>query len=322
MEKTSLNKALALFIVAQVMTIGCGDGGKPRRQPITRSGLNKPLGQNIAQPGNQMAADQKQNAGPSALSNPKDLNAKSEKMNKMKTELSQRSAGTASTAQQLEEGLYLLEEVTSHVVYQDSSTGDDVEMLNVYSNASLQLNKVMGESVGLISNFGDMGRQIVIPYKFYVKGLQGQAWQPKRDQSVSEVLLVTGIQMKPGASVLADAFRSGAEAVDEVTIIKMLASQPGSIDNETAYEAADHAGKKVHIRLRKGNDNKLRMLITVLEEGNASADSKKVSTKYLKRTIVLLYGKEGLAQGNKDTKPAVTNTEVPANPAAPSELQP
>lgn len=329
MEKTSLNKALALFIAAQVLAIGCGDGGKRRRQPITRSGsMQKAFAQNQ---GNAQFSDQKQTPGSSALSNPKDLKAKSEKMNKMKTELAQRSAGAGITAQQVEEGLYALEEISSHLVYQDSATGDDVEMLNIYSSNALQLNKVGGESVGLISNFADMGRQIVIPYKFFVKGLQGQPWQPKRDQSVSEVLFVTGAEMKPGSSSLVDAFRSGAEAVDEVTVIKALATQAGSIDNEVAYEATDHAGKKVHIRLRKGNEGKLRMVITVLEEGATAVDSKKVDGRYLKRTIVLVYGKEGQSQEKRDVKTEAMKPQAPIEqppasiisaPPAPPETQP
>lgn len=312
MGKVQFKRAIVALIAAQIaVVIGCGDGGaKPRRSPIKRQGTGLQKGGTAQKPNlpnqNGITPPAPPNGGANGgtpvagLPGQDETRNKSDLMKKMKSDLDLRAAGNAVQAQQLEEGLYSLEEVTSHFVYQDSGRGDDVEILSTYANNSLQLAKTGGNSVGLISNGMDSGRQIIVPYKFFVKGLNGQPWQPKRDSSVSEALLKTFAEIKPGSMALNDSFQKGADVVREVSVIETLASQPGQIDGEPAYEGTDYNGKKLYVRVRKSNEGKLRLLITVLEQGGATTDAKNSDSKYMKRTLVLTFSRQALPTANND----------------------
>lgn len=322
MEKTMLKRAVALMIAAQIVAVACGDGGKKRRTPIHRTGVNgqkaTPQGKSTPTPTTTPSATpppsggEKSTAqgGGDALPKEDDIKVKSQKMSQMKRELDQRMAGTSVSARELEEGIYTLELVVSHLSFQEGS--EELTALNVRRNNNGNISTLeVSESVGLASNLMDNGRNVIVPNKFYVQGFNGQPWQPKRDQSVSELVFKTALEIKPGSLTLTDVFADGADVrQDGVSLIQSLTSVPGAIDGQTAYQVSDFDGKKVNLRLRKGSDGKLRMVVTVLESGDEAVSSDpKTSNRYMNRTLVFIYSREALPVDK--SIPEEKKTELP-----------
>ena len=304
MEKAIYKRYTVLISLALTILAGCGESPK-QPTPIRRTGdganLNSPR-----KPGEDQPPAPPKNNPPESKDRPRqdlpseaEIKAKSEKIGKMSAEVKQKAQGSPLAASQFQEGLYNLEELYSQFEYFDSSRGDDVMLLNKstveYVSDSMKLNKVGNEGVGLMSNGIDIGRQLIVPYKFIVKAQEGQAWKPKRDQSASEVLLKTYAEPRLGTMSLYDLFQNGADAVQQVSLIEALGSTQGLVDKEIGYEASDSTGKKIMIRPRQNEQGKLILLVTILEQG-ASAQSSATTMKYMRRTLVFVYHRKALSE--------------------------
>ncbi len=331
MNKSKYINSLALLLAVQVAAVACAEAGrgKQRRQPIQRNkntGLLKDANKTASSKPKVSSPEDPEtnngsakNAKTAPLPNQNDTKIKSNKIKAMKAQVTEYIQGTAVEAQKLAEGLYSLEEVVSHLEFQDSTRGDHVGLISIYTNRSLQLDKTKSDNVGIMSNTLDEGRSLIIPYKFFVKSLNGQPWQPKRDQSVSEVVFKTVAESKPGSMSLNDSFQNGADVLHEVSLIETMGKTPGTIDSQTAYEAIDERGKKIYLRLIVGSEDKLRMLVTVLEKGENLGSAKNSESEYLRRTMIFVFARQQepivAAGGNEDSpKPKISKTvasEVP-----------
>jgi hypothetical protein len=307
-KKTILQRAIILMIAAQIVAVACGDGGKKRRAPINRSGANgqKSTPQAKTQPGNtpsNSSASAAKGQGNGDLPSQEDVAKKTATLRRIDEEVQKRvgNEGTGVIAQELEEGVYNLDEVLSRYDYQESS--EHVVALNVYQNNNNVLSPTVGEAAVPTANYKyiDQGRDFVIPIQFSVQGESGQPWQPLGSKTNPvEMLFHTKFEVTGRSTSLKDGFQGGSDVrTDTVSLLEAINGPSVTLDTldkkETGYETLtnqDKENKKVQVRLRKGTDGKLRIFVTVLEEGQEGGvtDSQRV----MKRTLVFLYSRKPL----------------------------
>ncbi len=280
MKLTTFRNAIRLMMIALMMTtvaVGCGDGKSKHRQPI-RKGAKAQIDPKTGVPITPAAVAEAQKKAA------EETKTKSSQIQQIDGQLAQMKNGNALDKNQLEDGVYKLETVTSHFKY--ILKAEDIRVIRSHGIANNMLTDIANSfsSTGMPASYGDLARNVEAAMTINVDKSSGDftllpnAFEQKK---LVRTEVVQGNQMKLD---MKDTLVDVTLPLKASLINILSGASEKKADNR--YSIVDEEGKEVNLVIFKNSDSRVNLVFEIVESENSA---KKLNTPTVVRNIVLTY---------------------------------